>query len=405
MTIKRIWRVIGLAVVIAAFLSFPLSGVAVGGYKPGDTIDFGSYPQSSVKDEKLISELNALDFSWMSYNYYSGTGAGQDGEMKPGDFMRYADVEYNGEKFRAVIKDAYRPRETYEKSSTYESNKEYNLNTIYWFKYEPIRWIVLDPTGGLVLSERILDAQPFNNFSVMNMENYNADTGMNYFCFFGNADMTSYASDYKNSSLRKWLTTDFFNLAFSNAESANISTVTLNNDCYNKINGISFENDFDFQSTDDKIFVLSYSDLYTGDILSAGSDYEKLYRHYFYGDSSRIHSEAQGTDYALCQDLDKQTNEKSSSYGLSTWILRTAMHSNFVCSVGADAHVGVNETGNCGVRPAMKIDLGGKVLSSADKSNDGSGAAANIAYIAIAAGVVLVTIGVVVCLIRRFGNK
>ncbi|MBR2418498.1 MAG: hypothetical protein IKB12_07680, partial [Clostridia bacterium] len=44
-------------------------------FKVGDVIEFGSYPQTEVKDEVLIAELNALVpewDEWTSYGYYSG---------------------------------------------------------------------------------------------------------------------------------------------------------------------------------------------------------------------------------------------------------------------------------------------------------------------------------------------
>ena len=63
----------------------------------GDIIEFGSYPQSEVKDEGLLTELNLLDLDWVSYEYYSGTGVEDDGLMYSSDYMKYADVLLNNE--------------------------------------------------------------------------------------------------------------------------------------------------------------------------------------------------------------------------------------------------------------------------------------------------------------------
>lgn len=72
-------------------------------YEVGDLIQFGSYPQSQVKDEALISTLGNLAPYWdecTSYRYYSGNG--EIGSMTPGDWMKYADVTYNGNTYRGV---------------------------------------------------------------------------------------------------------------------------------------------------------------------------------------------------------------------------------------------------------------------------------------------------------------
>lgn len=74
---------------------------------------FGSYPQSEVKDQKLISSLLRSiknlptpnnPHNWTSYNYIIND--------KIVDFMWYIDVERNGEKFRGVYFTQFRPEFT-----------------------------------------------------------------------------------------------------------------------------------------------------------------------------------------------------------------------------------------------------------------------------------------------------
>ncbi len=48
------------------------------GYKVGDVIEFGSYPQTEVKDSATVMALNAAPGLWQSYRYYIGTD-GYDG--------------------------------------------------------------------------------------------------------------------------------------------------------------------------------------------------------------------------------------------------------------------------------------------------------------------------------------
>ena len=74
-----------------------ISNAVENDYEVGDLLKFGAYPQSEVKNEALIAALNELggdNSNWTSYNYYSGTGEYNDGQMQPSDYMRYIDVTY-----------------------------------------------------------------------------------------------------------------------------------------------------------------------------------------------------------------------------------------------------------------------------------------------------------------------
>lgn len=141
-------------------------------YKTGDMIAFGRYPQSRVTDSNTLSALDKLPKNWISYHYYSGSGFNYDGLMQPGDWMRYADISYNGSEYRAVIFDSYRlpytgvptsTSETYNYSYTNQYASGYTPGKVYYFMFEPLFWRVLDPGTGLVLSERIIDAQAYQN--------------------------------------------------------------------------------------------------------------------------------------------------------------------------------------------------------------------------------------------------
>ena len=138
-------------------------------YKVGDIIEFGSYPQSKVTDSSLVSALNGVSKNWVSYGYYSGDCS--YGSMKPGDWMKYADFTYNGTKYRAVTFSQYRPYYTHTSLSSGELHQKYNgyyTNNVYYFKFEPLKWRVLDPATGLVLCENIVDSQAYSN--TVNME-------------------------------------------------------------------------------------------------------------------------------------------------------------------------------------------------------------------------------------------
>ncbi len=277
-TIKKI--LCTMLVVVMCLTSAPLSGF-VGlefkakavDYKVGDIIQFGSYPQSEVKDSATINALNKLAPSWdkwTSYGYYSGSG--DYGTMEPGDWMRYTDVTYNGNKYRGVKFIQYRPDYTYESSAyTYQDNNGYNINTIYWFKFEKIVWKVVNPDNGLIVSVSIIDSQPYSNTVY-----YNSDASDSRYAYFNDKLYTNFASDYETSFIRKWLNEDFYITAFSANERENIDNTSLNNDGYFTACGTAGYEKLDSKETKDKIFLLSYDDSYKVERIARGSAYAEI---------------------------------------------------------------------------------------------------------------------------------
>ena len=299
-------------------------------YKVGDIIEFGSYPQSKVTDSSLVSALNKASKKWVSYGYYSGDGS--NGSMKPGGWMEYADFTYNGTKYRAVTFSQYRPYYTsYSSSSgyTYQDDNGYTPNNIYYFKYEPLKWRVLDPSTGFVLCESIIDSQAYSNTI------YEYGTDENGTAHWNDAGHTHYANDYATSSIRAWLNDDFYNTAFSSSQKASILTSELDNKAYS-----TSYSEYDSETTYDKVFLLSYSEM----------------QNTAYGFSSSSARQAKGTDYAKCQGL-----WVSSSNECSYQRLRSAGDfSRFTCSVSTVGELNyhyiwlVSDTDQ-GVRPALKI--------------------------------------------------
>ena len=164
---KRIFSAILSAIML--ILALPLTSFAASKtyVDYGDIIEFGSYPQTQVKDAELIKKLDNIGKSWRSYGYYSGNG--EYGSMAQGDWMKYADFKYDGNKYRAVTFSQYRPASTIKESSeknSYQDNNGYYINNIYYFLYEPIKWrVVCNGDYGSVacISELILDSQAFQN--------------------------------------------------------------------------------------------------------------------------------------------------------------------------------------------------------------------------------------------------
>lgn len=317
-------------------------------YKVGDIIEFGSYPQSKVSDSSLVSALNKVLKNWVSYGYYSGDGS--SGSMKPGDWMKYADFVYNGKKYRAVTFSQYRPLATIMTSSaenTFQDDNGYSINTTYYFEYEPLIWRILDPATGLILCENIIDSQAYSNTEYGDgSDPYNSS----WAAAWNDSMHTYYANDYATSSIIKWLNSDFYNTAFTQAQKSNILTAELDNKAYSDSYSA-----FNSKTTYDKVFLLSWNEV------------QNTAYGFRSGVSSSAYREAKGTDYAKCQGLWVKT-----SNGCSPWRLRSAgNYSDYACDVGYDGDLNndfsINGT-NPGVRPALKISN----LSSLDNTNTGT---------------------------------
>ncbi len=226
--------ILSLIFVFSATIPVGITAFASDPVKFGETVEFGSYPQTKVTDEAILNALNSLEKEWISYNYYSGDY--NFGSMVQSDYMKYADVFYNGEKYRAVSFTKYRPTATYflcAEHRSYQDNNGYYKNNVYWFKWEPVEWIMIDPAEGIFISSVILDSQAFNDKIYWNDKNGNNAYNENE--FFNDESFTFSCSDYNNSSLRTWLTNNFYNSVFSENEMSRLGNA-LNEDYFPNLN-------------------------------------------------------------------------------------------------------------------------------------------------------------------------
>nr|MCR5783418.1 DUF6273 domain-containing protein [Clostridia bacterium] len=290
-------------------------------FRTGDLVTFGAYPQTRVTDPALLSALNSQTLDWTYYDYYVG-GAHED-------FMKYADVTVSGVKYRAVQFSHYRPiyTTTSSYSSTYQEADGYEPGQVYWFRFEPIVWRVLDPSAGLLMTESILDSQAFNN---------------DYYEGYGDAEKTHYASNWAYSSLRSWMNGDFYDTAFDDGKGLIKDTALTTPSIYDA--------EYDAEPTTDKVFTLSLNDaLYEPygftTTVEAGEDTNRT---------------AYGTDYAKCQGLQVDVSEGEYYSGASWWSLRTPYDYDFTGYVDMDSRVdnySYTDYTYGGIRPALKVDL------------------------------------------------
>ena len=204
----------------------------------GDVVEFGSYPQTKVTDSELIDELNSLPLNWVSYRYFSGSG--EACSMAEGDYMQYADVTYHDNRYRAVLFTSYRPKATCfsnEDNDAVYSQKisQYYIDTIYWFKFEPLEWRVIDPDRGLMICDKLIDGQPFNN--VM----YDQMTGPSYQRrrhWYIDQDHTMLASVWETSTIREWMNNSFYDTAFNSDEKNHILNARITTDDLNTYDNV-----------------------------------------------------------------------------------------------------------------------------------------------------------------------
>ena len=313
----------------------------------GRYVIFGSYPQTKVTDQNCISSLNAKagtlpttdnSQNWTSYGYYmSGNKS---------NYIWYIDVELeNGsgstDKYRGVYFTEYRPGDcdAYtlpNMDTTLQALYGYSIGNVYWFKYEPLKWRILnlnstnedcDYTGkALLLCESILDAQQFD------------------------FESGGYNNSYMDSTIRAWLNEEFYNTAFTDAQKQIIlqtlvdnsakSTNPSNNPNYNN-QGV---NEFACENTNDKVFLISSEQI-------TNPDYD------FTTDPTQngYNKRRAPTDYAKCQGI-----APSNNYYLSWWTRSPYFElSNSANIVKEDGKLGFQSTKTSiiGVVPALYINL------------------------------------------------
>lgn len=195
---KSITKIISLVMVIALFSTLIPFAFAEFNYNYADEFELGNYPQSQVTDESTINALNsAITDNWISFGYYSAGAAN--------DYMWYQDIVSGAEKYRAVKLSKYRPEHstgTAAASAPSRRQTGFSLNTIYYFKYEPIVWQIIDKDNDLAIAKLTLDSQVYTNII--------------------DKSQSKPYSEYSKSDVKVWLENTFTDTAFSNGEDIQI---------------------------------------------------------------------------------------------------------------------------------------------------------------------------------------
>ena len=283
--------------------------------REGNTVYFGSYPQTEIKDAATISALNKLsdptpdefdDRAWTSYGYY------MCGDEE--SFTWYIDVEYNGEKYRGVHFSDFRPADCTAESNqenSYQDDNGYSIGWTYWFKYEPIKWAVVSESKSraLIVAVSVIDSMQFSYDGQMQSNNY------------------------AESTVRAWLNDVFYETAFSELEAKMILTATVDNSLASTMDAA---NSYVCENTEDNVFLLSRQEY----VQYLGTD----------GGAAK-----RATAYAKSLGV-------TVSAGRSWWLLRSPYNvsgENVVHGVDADGLGAAycTEYSNIGIVPALYITL------------------------------------------------
>ena len=253
---------------------------------------FGRYPQTKVRDYSILAELNTLAgqtptennfYKWKDYNYIINNSNRS--------YMFYQDIDYDGDgsyDYRGVYFTKYRPSLCVNDSSitsSYQKQNGYLINETYWFRYDPIEWVVLKEEDGksLINSNLLLDSQEYYESYGETLNEHNVGKG--------------YVNNYELSNIRKFLNDSFYNVAFNDIEKAKIETTLVDNSAASIGQD---ESKYACNDTEDKMFLLSFMEV----------------KEYY---PSRALKRNVGTNYAKCQGLFVDEND-----GFGEWWTRSA---------------------------------------------------------------------------------
>ena len=248
----------------------------------GKTVTYGMYPQTRVSDAALISELNALPSPEGNGWYLLG-----------------------GEYYAKATASPYGSVYAFSDGAWIQSGADY------WFAVEPIKWRVLESSGGecLLLSDLLLDARRF---------------GTNF-------------NNYANSEVRAWLNAGFYETAFALGDSRSVISTVDNSAATTD----SPSNRFACENTSDRVFLLSYRD----------------YCNSSYGFSDDVSRQCAPTDYAVAKGAYKDSSNGNGRYWTRS---PRSDHSNCAWHVGYSGILGngwyISNADFC-VRPGLRITV------------------------------------------------
>ena len=307
-----------------------------------DCVYFGSYPQTEVVESGSEEETALKGMNRYYITKYQSVNSNAFAAIENASYDANGDATVGGTKYRRIkAGDA-----TYHTS---ESNEYYNwkdISTYHYFKYEPIKWRVLNRRGNdaLLLADVALDDQMYNtNWDKVTWETSSMRSWLNGYGASSNRPKADYS--------RK----NFLNSAFTSAQRSAIKTASVvNNDniYYGTTGG---------KNTSDKVFLLSDSEVYDTDI-AAGYGFTKEYN--IYDEARRSYCSTYAYAMGTCS---AGTFYKGNIW----WWLRSPGYYGYRCVAAEVNYKGwIDESGRNafdeydGVRPALHLNLSSTNLYS-----------------------------------------
>lgn len=272
-----------------------------------DCVWFGLYPQSEVTGGSIYTTLKNAT-GWDKNN----------------------DIIINGNKYRRLRgQDA-----TFATSNDSEFyNWKNNYKNYHYFKYEPIKWRVLNRNGNdaFLLADIVLDDQPYNtNYTDVTWKTSSIRSWLNGYGASVNQPRTDYS--------RK----NFIDTAFTDSQKNAIYTTNVvnnNNINYGTAGG---------SNTSDKIFLLSESEVYN---TATAAKYGFVKDRYTYDEAKKSYC----STYAYAMGLYRYEKR------VDWWLRSPGDYSNY--AAGVSYYGWVYSYGDCvycssdGVRPALHLNL------------------------------------------------
>ncbi len=219
----------------------------------GTFIKFGQYPQrllTAEADAELITTLNQLAAEISGEAAPTGWTLADRNAEDTEDIMWYLDVESGDAMYRGVYYTKGKNHITFSGSYSgelpYQEENKYAKSTVYWFKYEPIIWQILEESNGeaTLISKTLLDAQDYYS-------GYATDA---------TAETIASPNNYQYSTIRAWLNPTFMDTAFDQISQSVMKQVTVDNSASSTLDKF---NQYASENTTDYVYLLSAKDLET----------------------------------------------------------------------------------------------------------------------------------------------
>lgn len=282
-------------------------------------VEFGNYAQSIVTDETVITALKIARFS-DNRTTYGGNGY-----------------------------ERFTTSSDFDESIKFSDGTAIKGGTTYYFKVEPIKWVVIQKgMNKVMLTENILDAHKFT-------------TGIR--TTTSGSDESYYSNDWEYSEIRAWLNgsenNSFISKSFNELEQRQLITTEVVNGSESVYGSFKKHQADSVDTVYDKVFLLSYKEAVSSPFSSDGGNYDCV-RMAYVTDYARAHGAWCYQSSVYDQEGNLKAGQKEVLLNKGNWWLRSIGINSIYAAVCRYNGVVGNESYNVntetvGVRPAICI--------------------------------------------------